>query len=182
MHLLLVWVILLTITNEAVASDFEAYEKEKCMSYMKQRYSISEIKAQFIDTSLKEVALDNSAETYTLVLSIIATESAFKNKAVSSANARGLMQLTDIAVEEVKVRYPKAPKYFPFNIRSNLWYGVRYLHSLTEVWGKIVGLAHYNGGWRQADKLKKGRPLVRETANYLNKVLYLQERCTKGGT
>lgn len=99
-----------------------------------------------------------------LIHSIIAVESNYDSRAVSSKGAKGLMQLMPDTAKEYGVRNIYDP-------RQNIEGGVKYLAELIDLYnGKLDHiLAAYNAG-REAVKQHKGVPPYRETRNYIRKV------------
>ncbi|EEE36655.1 transglycosylase, Slt family [Rhodobacteraceae bacterium KLH11] len=100
-----------------------------------------------------------------LVLAVISVESAGKTQAVSSAGARGLMQLMPATAE----RFGVADSFKP---EQNIEGGVRYLNWLMEEFGEdpILVLAGYNAGEGAVHK-HSGVPPYAETRDYVPKVL-----------
>ncbi len=100
-----------------------------------------------------------------MIKSIIMTESAANNKAVSSAKAKGLMQLIDSTASDMGVRNV-------FNPRENILGGTKYFAQMLRQYSGDVklALAAYNAGPRNVEKYK-GVPPFEETKNYINKVL-----------
>lgn len=101
------------------------------------------------------------------------TESSLNPKALSSENAKGLMQMTPIAVKEVQNQNPWLPNdpdlYDP---ETNILYGVLLLeHYQKQTNGIEELLANFNGGIRQVNRLRAGAPLADETSLYLPRVL-----------
>lgn len=116
---------------------------------------------------------------------IIHVESDYNPKAISSAGAIGLMQLTGLAVVD-------AAKFcdMPLPVISyltdpdiNVMYGTCYMQLLLDKysgdWYNV--LAAYHGGFRAAEKLRKGKLLNSNTANYVVKVLYLMRNLPRPG-
>src|SRR6185503_12752662 len=83
-----------------------------------------------------------------LVLAVIDVESKFRKYAVSSAGARGLMQVMPFWVKEIG-----EPAHNLFHERTNLRYGCTILrHYLDRESGNLVNaLGRYNGSLGQAD-------------------------------
>ena len=118
-----------------------------------------------------------------LVYSIIKTESKFHRRAISSKNAKGLMQITDMTADwgREELGLGKVDIYDP---ETNINIGVWYLGKLQKEFkgnNKLI-IAAYNGGsgnvrkWlRSADYSKDGRNLANipfvETSKYTQKVL-----------
>lgn len=100
-----------------------------------------------------------------IIKSIIMTESAGNNKAVSSAKAKGLMQLIDSTASDMGVRNV-------FNPRENILGGTKYFAQMLRQYSGDVklALAAYNAGPQNVEKYK-GIPPFDETKNYINKVL-----------
>jgi soluble lytic murein transglycosylase-like protein len=99
-----------------------------------------------------------------LVRAIIQVESDYDHLAVSSKGAQGLMQL----MPETARRFGVAD---PFDPRSNINGGVRYLRVLLDLFGGDIELASaaYNAG-ENAVLRYNGVPPYRETRNYVQKV------------
>jgi soluble lytic murein transglycosylase-like protein len=99
-----------------------------------------------------------------LVRAIIQVESAFDSGAVSTAGARGLMQLMPATARRFGVTDS-------FDARQNIFAGTHYLRILLDTHGKDVSLtaAAYNAG-EDAVARYGGIPPFRETQNYVRKV------------
>ncbi len=99
-----------------------------------------------------------------LIKAVIGAESAGKADAVSSAGAKGLMQLMDPTARGLGVKNS-------FNPKENIHGGAKYLQKMIEKFGsKELGLAAYNAGPGAVDKYN-GIPPFTETKNYVKKVL-----------
>ncbi len=100
-----------------------------------------------------------------LVKAIITTESCFKVKAKSHANAQGLMQLIPATARRFGVRNSYSPK-------QNIHGGIRYLRFLKDRYkGNLKKtIAAYNAGEGAVDKYK-GIPPYKETKKYVKNVL-----------
>ena len=113
--------------------------------------------------------IEEAAKSYgvnkNIIKSIIMTESAGNNKAVSSAKAKGLMQLVDSTAADMGVQNV-------FNPRENILGGTKYFAQMLRQYSGDVklALAAYNAGPSNVDKYK-GVPPFDETKNYINKVL-----------
>lgn len=103
-----------------------------------------------------------------LIAAVIAQESAGNPHAVSSAGAKGLMQLMDGTAREVGTTNAFSP-------RQNIEGGTRYLRSLLERFenNKELALASYNAGPSAVEKYQ-GIPPYRETQQYVRNVLHLR--------
>lgn len=100
-----------------------------------------------------------------LVRAVIKVESDFDPRAVSPANARGLMQLIPGTAERMQVRDS-------FDPRENIFGGTRYLRVLANMFnGDIeLTLAGYNAG-EGAVMRYGGIPPYAETRDYVTRVL-----------
>jgi soluble lytic murein transglycosylase-like protein len=103
-----------------------------------------------------------------LIHSVIQTESAYDEKAISSAGAVGLMQLMPATAKRYGVSNRK-------NAKQNIDGGTHYLKDLTKLFNsnlKLV-LAGYNAGEGAVKKYHNSIPPYPETQNYVRKVLKL---------
>ncbi len=123
-----------------------------------------------IDDAANEFGVDKN-----IIKSIILTESAANNKAVSSANAKGLMQLMDSTVTDLGVNDV-------FNPRENIFGGTKYFaRMLRQYSGDLkLALAAYNAGPQNVEKFN-GVPPFDETKNYINKVLTYLDHFKESG-
>ncbi|UUZ85526.1 lytic transglycosylase domain-containing protein [Paenibacillus sp. P26] len=126
-----------------------------------------------IQAASRRFGIDSS-----LVKAVIHAESSFNPKAVSSAGAKGLMQLMDSTGEGMGVTDP-------FDPAQNIEGGTRYLSRLLAMYGgsEAMALAAYNGGparlarlgiGNDADLQAKLHLLPEETQQYVGKVLRLK--------
>jgi len=99
-----------------------------------------------------------------LVRAIIQVESAFDSLAISTAGARGLMQLMPATARRFGVTDS-------FDARQNIFAGTRYLRILLDTYGNDVSLsaAAYNAG-EGAVARYNGIPPYQETQNYVRRV------------
>ena len=126
-----------------------------------------------------------------LIYSVIKTESKFNEKAVSNANAKGLMQLMDETAlyvnEKASFGYNLPDDIY--NPEVNISLGCWYLKNLLEKYNNDITLAitAYNGGegnvekWLEDNKLSDGDGGLldipfKETKGYVDKVLNAYER------
>ncbi len=100
-----------------------------------------------------------------LIKSVILTESAANDKAVSSAKAKGLMQLIDSTASEMGVSNS-------FDPRENIFGGTKYLSEMLRKYdGNVrLALASYNAGPENVDKYG-GIPPFDETQSYVKRVI-----------
>ncbi len=126
-----------------------------------------------------------------LIYAVIYTESKFQPNAVSSANAKGLMQLTDDTFTWALSRAGETGKYTAdalFEPAVNIHYGVYVLTLLGEQFENTETiLAAYNAGQGNVSKWLADRQYsddgktlhtipYPETANYVTRVLDTQKR------
>lgn len=107
-----------------------------------------------------------------LIKAVIASESAGNPKAVSSANAKGLMQLIDSTATMVGVKNVWDPK-------QNINGGTKYLKQLLDKFdGNVkMAVASYNAGPARVEK-HKGVPPIAETQKYVKKVMQYVDHFT----
>src|SRR6185436_1673750 len=118
----------------------------------------SDFDAHIIDASARHgVAID-------LIRAVIQVESQFDRMAVSSAGARGLMQLMPATARQYGV-------LDSFDARQNIMGGTRYLRVLLDLFRGDVALATaaFNAG-ETAVQRYGGIPPYRETQGYVSKV------------
>lgn len=101
------------------------------------------------------------------IIAVKRAESADDVRAVSSAGARGLMQVMPNTWAALRVRYGLGRD--PYNPRDNILAGASYLREMFDRYGTIPAmLAAYNAGpARYEDYLQKGRALPAETRAYV---------------
>jgi soluble lytic murein transglycosylase-like protein len=100
-----------------------------------------------------------------LIRSVILAESAANDKAISTAKAKGLMQLIDSTAKDMGVRNVWDP-------RENIMGGTKYLAGLLRQYNGDVklALAGYNAGPGNVQKYE-GIPPFEETKNYITRVM-----------
>ncbi|MGQ4274150.1 lytic transglycosylase domain-containing protein [Terrihabitans sp. B22-R8] len=101
------------------------------------------------------------------IAAVLDAESAGDPRAVSSAGARGLMQVMPDTWAELRVRYRFGND--PFAVRDNIMAGAAYLREMWDLYGDVGAmLAAYNAGPGRYDEyLSTGRPLPAETRAYV---------------
>ncbi|RRJ66693.1 lytic transglycosylase domain-containing protein [Paenibacillus oralis] len=131
-----------------------------------------------------EALIARASRTYgvpeSLIKAVIDTESSFNPMAVSSAGAKGLMQLMDGTARGLGISDP-------FDPAQNIDGGTRYLsHQLSRFGGELkTALAAYNAGPGRLQRLgisndeqlmEKLHMLPQETQNYIRKILTAQTK------
>lgn len=117
-----------------------------------------------------------------LLFSLVATESGFNRDAVSDSGAYGLTQMTEAAVQEASV-VCHLRQVHATDLRGNSYLGIRYGSCFLEAKLRETGgdperaLILYNGGYKQLLRQDAGLPVVRETTEYVQKVLGLEALC-----
>lgn len=101
------------------------------------------------------------------ILAVMREESAGEARAVSpEKGAMGLMQIMPRTWDELRARYGLGRD--PFDPHDNILAGAAYLRELHDRFGSPGFLAAYNAGpTRYAEHLVTGRPLPRETLDYV---------------
>ena len=113
------------------------------------------------------------------ILIIIAIESSFNDEATSDKGARGLMQLTDIAIKDVVDRQLCGIDQLPtniYNIKTNVTIGACFYTQLRLRFpDRDEALVYYNGGNAALAAYRKHKPFT-ESKNYLSKFKALEEK------
>jgi soluble lytic murein transglycosylase-like protein len=100
------------------------------------------------------------------IRAVIAVESAGDPRAVSRAGAMGLMQVMPGTWAELRAAHGLGAD--PFDPHDNILAGTAYLRAMYDRFGSPGFLAAYNAGpGRYAEHLATGRPLPRETRDYV---------------
>jgi len=98
-----------------------------------------------------------------LITGVIAAESSFRPNVISPSAAKGLMQVTKTVQRMMEVTDP-------FDIKQNIYAGVRYLQLLQRQFNQEeLVLAAYNSGPTRVSRLKRV-PRIKETLNYIQRV------------
>ena len=119
-----------------------------------------------------------------LIYSVIYVESRGNPKALSPADAYGMMQVTEAAAYDAAKYCSMPPLPSPeylFDMQTNIKFGSCYLKKLlSEVDNDIPrALVAYNGGYRQLTLYDREGNIATETANYVLKVTRTLRRCTE---
>lgn len=113
--------------------------------------------------------VNHASETYgvdkNIIKSVILAESSAKENAVSSANAKGLMQIIDSTAKYLGINNVFDPK-------ENIMGGAKYLSELLRKYNGNLkfALAGYNAGPGNVDKYN-GIPPFNETQTYVKRVI-----------
>lgn len=120
--------------------------------------------AQQFDTFIHDAAKLYGLE-FALVKAIVRVESNFDPAAISEAGAIGLMQIMPANLKAFRL-------HDPYNPRSNIMAGARYLKSLLDRYDNNLklSLAAYNAGPGAVERFN-GVPPYPETQNYINRVM-----------
>lgn len=157
------------VDSEGVVHFSNTKKNGKVIAKERPRPPASRGKSAGVDPSRFDRYIRDAAALYQipveLVRAVIAVESGFNPRAVSHANARGLMQLIPETAERMMVTDV-------FDPRQNIFGGVRYLRVLANLFnGDIeLTLAAYNAG-ENAVIRHGGIPPFAETREYVGKVL-----------
>ncbi|RVA02061.1 lytic transglycosylase domain-containing protein [Mesorhizobium sp. M7A.F.Ca.US.001.02.1.1] len=104
-----------------------------------------------------------------LLRAVMHVESVGDVHAVSSKGAMGLMQIMPATWEELRIRYHLGDD--PYRPHDNILAGAAYLREMLDRFGRSGFLAAYNAGpGRYQEHLATGRPLPRETVDYVRKL------------
>lgn len=133
------------------------------------RSTLDELRAENASGHPVEKSVQQAAAKYSLspelIRGVIRAESNYKVDAVSSAGARGLMQLMPETARELGVTNP-------FDIRQNIDGGARYLRQMLDRFGGDLklALAAYNAGPGAVEQFNGDVPFA-ETRQYVQRVL-----------
>ncbi|MDH4989090.1 lytic transglycosylase domain-containing protein [Aminobacter anthyllidis] len=101
----------------------------------------------------------------TWIRAVMRKESAGDARAVSSAGARGLMQIMPNTWDELRARWLLGQD--PFDPRDNILAGTAYLRKMHDRFGSPGFLAAYNAGPARYEGYLAGHPLPAETLAYV---------------
>lgn len=107
-----------------------------------------------------------------LLRAVMQVESFGDVHAVSSKGAMGLMQIMPATWEELRIKHHLGDD--PYQPHDNILAGAAYLREMLDRFGRNGFLAAYNAGPRRyQEHLATGRPLPRETVDYVRKLVPL---------
>lgn len=157
---------------EKLKWDFEGYKEASKVKDVDETIGTNELGNDetrinsAVDKYSKEYGVDKK-----LVLAIIKQESNFNSNAVSSAGAKGLMQLMDFNVSDYGITDP-------FDIEQNVEGGVKHIKGYLNMFNGDVEMAlmAYNGGQGTMERrgVESSNDLYKmpeETRNYVPKVM-----------
>lgn len=147
----------LHFTNVPTSTQYTVYIKERSarsLSYTTNQYD-----------HLITGAAKRQGVSFSLLKALIKAESNFNPEAVSSAGAKGLMQIMPVNIKDLKINDP-------FDPWENIMGGARYLKQLIKRFnGELpLALAAYNAGPGVVDR-HQGIPPIEETEKFVEKVL-----------
>jgi len=131
--------------------------------------------------SIEQMVVDEAVRTGippSIALAVAKVESNFQPRAVSSAGARGVMQIMPKTGRDLYGVEPDAL----WDPQTNVRIGVHYLRSLFEQYGGRwdLALSHYNGGSRVGTP--PNAKVIPETQGYVDAVLAWQRRFERHDT
>ena len=175
----LLWLVLMIVLIIAAAAAIKPVTKGVYCYLYPQKYQ------QYIEHYSKEYGVETD-----LVYAVAKVESNFDPEAVSSANARGVMQMTEEAFDWVKYRMGDTSEISYENIfdpQVAIQYGTYMLHLLLEETGKEklaicsyhAGMGNVNSWLSQEEFSKDGKTLDKipysDTKWYYNKVIEVKQ-------
>src|SRR5690606_4187022 len=159
-------------STEVVNPKLQPLEKLPKIEVQKNTQEIGTVKPS--NQSLNRLSkyddiINHASETYgvdkNIIKSVILAESSAKENAVSSANAKGLMQIIDSTAKYLGINNVFDPK-------ENIMGGAKYLSELLRKYNGNLkfALAGYNAGPGNVDKYN-GIPPFNETHTYVKRVI-----------
>jgi Transglycosylase SLT domain len=109
---------------------------------------------------------------------VMEVESAGNERAVSRTGAMGLMQIMPATWQELRARYHLGND--PFEPHDNILASAAYLRELYDRYGWPGALAAYNAGPERYEEHLAGRPLPRETRDYVAKLAPISTQNSSG--
>ena len=131
----------------------------------------TEARAQWQKSDIKALIVDEARRQNFpagLALAVARVESNFDPAAVSSAGARGVMQIMPATAEQVL----GISRHRLYNPRVNVRAGIQFLNDLIDTYNGRwdIALSHYNGGSAVRDKRGQLR-VIPATRGYVNRVM-----------
>jgi soluble lytic murein transglycosylase-like protein len=157
----------LHFTNVPTSSNYKIYIREK-----PQRSLNSGVTDRY-DNLITEASKKHGV-SFSLLKALIKIESDFNPRAISSAGAKGLMQIMPENIRALNIKDP-------FDPLENIMGGARYLKQLIKRFdGELpMALAAYNAGPNMVDRYKRIPPFD-ETENFVEKVMKYYSIFKKG--
>jgi soluble lytic murein transglycosylase-like protein len=148
----------LHFTNVPTSSNYKIFIREKAPVSLN-----SDVTDRYDDLITR--ASERHGVSFSLLKALIKIESDFNPRAISSAGAKGLMQIMPENIRAFNIKDP-------FDPWENIMGGTRYLKQLIRRFnGKLpMALAAYNAGPNMVDRYKRIPPFE-ETENYVEKVM-----------
>jgi Transglycosylase SLT domain len=154
--------LVLTVSMSAVCAEPPTHSERPTRSNGKT--SMSDAWSAHIREAAKRFAIPER-----LLRAVMHVESVGDVHALSSKGAMGLMQIMPATWEELRVKHRLGEN--PYQPRDNILAGAAYLRELLDRFGRNGFLAAYNAGpGRYEEHLLTGRPLPRETVDYVRKL------------
>jgi soluble lytic murein transglycosylase-like protein len=157
----------LHFTNVPTSSNYKIYIREK------PPMSLNSGVTDRYDDLITEASKKHGV-SFSLLKALIKIESDFNPRAISSAGAKGLMQIMPENIMALNIKDP-------FDPLENIMGGARYLKQLIRRFdGKLpMALAAYNAGPNMVDRYKRIPPFE-ETENFVEKVMKYYSIFKKG--
>lgn len=157
----------LHFTNVPTSSNYKIYIREKPPMSLN-----SGVTDRYDDLITK--ASKRHGVSFSLLKALIKIESDFNPRAISSAGAKGLMQIMPENIRALNIKDP-------FDPLENIMGGTCYLKKLIRRFdGKLpMALAAYNAGPNMVDRYKRIPPF-KETENFVEKVMKYYSIFKKG--
>ena len=157
----------LHFTNVPTSSNYKIYIREK------PPMSLNSGVTDRYDDLITEASKKHGV-SFSLLKALIKIESDFNPLAISSAGAKGLMQIMPENIRALNIKNP-------FDPWENIMGGTRYLKQLiTRFDGKLpMALAAYNAGPNVVDRYKRIPPF-KETEDFVEKVMKYYSIFKKG--
>ncbi|MBW1726912.1 MAG: lytic transglycosylase domain-containing protein [Deltaproteobacteria bacterium] len=157
----------LHFTNAPTSSNYKIYIREKPSRSLNS--GITDRYDDLITEASKKYGV-----SFSLLKALIKIESDFNPRAISTAGAKGLMQIMPKNIRALNIKDP-------FDPLENIMGGARYLKQLIKRFdGELpMALAAYNAGPNMVDRYKRIPPFE-ETENFVEKVMKYYSIFKKG--